>query len=126
LYREKSIFFKEVKMPRGNGTGPAGMGPMTGRAAGYCAGYPVAGCMNRGIGMGMGRGRGRGFARMRWGAYPAYSGTAAGYEAIPETGSAPGELEVLRQQAEHLSRSLESITGRIEQLESKKTDGGKR
>ena len=33
-------------MPGGNGTGPAGMGPMTGRAAGYCAGYPIAGYLN--------------------------------------------------------------------------------
>jgi len=33
-------------MPRGDGTGPAGMGPMTGRAAGYCAGYPVPGFVN--------------------------------------------------------------------------------
>jgi len=33
-------------MPRGDGTGPGGMGPMTGRAAGYCAGYPVPGFMN--------------------------------------------------------------------------------
>ena len=33
-------------MPFGNGSGPAGMGPMTGRAAGCCAGYPVAGYMN--------------------------------------------------------------------------------
>ena len=33
-------------MPRGDGTGPMGMGPMTGRAAGYCAGYPVPGYMN--------------------------------------------------------------------------------
>ncbi len=33
-------------MPRGDGTGPAGMGPMTGRAAGYCAGYGVPGYMN--------------------------------------------------------------------------------
>jgi len=29
-------------MPRGNRTGPAGMGPMTGRAAGYCVGYGPA------------------------------------------------------------------------------------
>ena len=35
-------------MPWGNGTGPAGYGPMTGRAAGYCAGYPVPGYMNSG------------------------------------------------------------------------------
>ncbi len=33
-------------MPAGDGTGPWGMGPMTGRGAGYCAGYGVAGCYN--------------------------------------------------------------------------------
>ncbi len=33
-------------MPRGDGTGPAGMGPMTGRGAGYCAGYSVPGFTN--------------------------------------------------------------------------------
>ena len=33
-------------MPAGDGTGPAGMGPMTGRAAGFCAGYPTPGYMN--------------------------------------------------------------------------------
>ena len=35
-----------VDMPFGDGTGPAGLGPMTGRAAGFCAGYPVPGYMN--------------------------------------------------------------------------------
>lgn len=30
-------------MPRGDGTGPMGMGPMTGRAAGYCVGNNVPG-----------------------------------------------------------------------------------
>jgi len=33
-------------MPFGDGTGPMGLGPMTGRAAGYCAGYSVPGYMN--------------------------------------------------------------------------------
>jgi len=33
-------------MPAGDGTGPLGWGPMTGRAAGYCAGFPVPGYMN--------------------------------------------------------------------------------
>ena len=33
-------------MPRGDGTGPTGAGPMTGRAAGYCAGYSVPGTAN--------------------------------------------------------------------------------
>ena len=60
-------------MPLGDGTGPAGLGPMTGRAAGYCAGYGVPGFMNP-I-------RGRfGFAAQRAGyAYP----VAAGYGSVP-------------------------------------------
>lgn len=39
-----------INMPFGDGTGPAGMGPMTGRAAGLCAGYPVPGYMNAVVG----------------------------------------------------------------------------
>jgi hypothetical protein len=39
-----------IDMPRGDGTGPAGLGPMTGRAAGFCAGYPVPGYLNPAIG----------------------------------------------------------------------------
>ena len=55
-------------MPRGDKTGPWGAGSMTGRAAGYCAGYPVPGYVNQpyGYGRGMRRGRGRGFGR-GWG-----------------------------------------------------------
>jgi hypothetical protein len=55
-------------MPGGNRTGPRGAGPMTGRAAGYCAGYPVPGYTNpgRGYGRGFGRGWGRGYGR-GWG-----------------------------------------------------------
>lgn len=50
-------------MPLGDRTGPWGLGPMTGRAMGYCAGYPVPGFMNPGpwFGPGFGRGFGRGF-----------------------------------------------------------------
>jgi len=39
-----------INMPFGDGTGPAGLGPMTGRAAGFCAGYPVPGYMNPVVG----------------------------------------------------------------------------
>ena len=35
-----------INMPFGNGTGPAGLGPMTGRAVGLCAGFGVPGYMN--------------------------------------------------------------------------------
>ena len=39
-----------VNMPLGDGTGSAGMGAMTGRAAGSCAGYPVLRYMNPVVG----------------------------------------------------------------------------
>ena len=55
-------------MPFGDGTGPMGMGPMTGRGAGYCAGFNMPGYANSlpgrpgiGLGRGMGRGMGRGY-----------------------------------------------------------------
>lgn len=44
-------------MPGRDGTGPGGMGPMTGRAAGPCANNTMPG---RGPGRGLGLGRGRG------------------------------------------------------------------
>jgi len=52
-------------MPRGDGTGPAGMGRMSGRGMGFCAGFDAPGFMNPGFGRGFGRGRGmgRGFGR---------------------------------------------------------------
>jgi hypothetical protein len=49
-------------MQRGNRTGPAGFGPMTGRGAGHCAGYAMPGFINPRI-MGIGRGRGNGWGR---------------------------------------------------------------
>jgi len=52
-------------MPRGDGTGPAGAGPMTGRQAGRCAGYEAPGVVTPGPGRGLAmvfgrRGGGRG------------------------------------------------------------------
>ena len=67
-------------MPWGDGTGPWGQGPMTGRGLGYCAGYPHPGFVvpgpgfGRGFGRGWGRGfgRGRGFRWRRFWRYPLY------------------------------------------------------
>ncbi|GAH15858.1 unnamed protein product, partial [marine sediment metagenome] len=53
-------------MPGGDGTGPGGLGPMTGRALGYCAGYSAPG-FSIGPGMGMASGRGFGRGRGYWG-----------------------------------------------------------
>ena len=63
-------------MPRGDGTGPMGMGPMTGRAAGFCAGYGMPGYMNPVPGRGMGAAYGYAY-RPAW---------AAGYGAVPRFG----------------------------------------
>ena len=113
-------------MPGGDGTGPAGMGPMTGRAAGYCAGYSVPGYMNpvggRGY-WGWGRGGGRGWARAGFG-YPAWGGAVATPYAPYPTPAAPTmtaeqELTGLKQQAEYFEDALGEIKKRIEQLEVK-------
>jgi hypothetical protein len=123
-------------MPRGDGTGPAGMGPMTGRAAGFCAGYSVPGYMNPVGGRGCwGWGRGGGWGRRNWyyatglpgwarAGYglPAWGGAVNPY-AYGGTPFAPGlsaqqEIDALKGQAEYLEDSLDGIKKRIEELES--------
>ncbi|MDO9537360.1 MAG: DUF5320 domain-containing protein [Thermoplasmata archaeon] len=52
-------------MPYGDRTGPWGQGPMTGRRAGYCAGYDRPGYASQGMGRGFGMGYGRGMGRGR-------------------------------------------------------------
>ncbi|MBS3781105.1 MAG: DUF5320 domain-containing protein [Candidatus Thermoplasmatota archaeon] len=49
-------------MPRGDGTGPEGLGPATGRGLGYCTGHSTPGFTKAG-GRGLARGRGRGIGR---------------------------------------------------------------
>ena len=44
-------------MPGGDRTGPRGMGPMTGRGLGYCAGVGMPGYVNLAPGFGLGRGQ---------------------------------------------------------------------
>lgn len=41
-------------MPAGNRTGPNGLGPMTGRGAGFCAGNDKPGYLSPGVGGGRG------------------------------------------------------------------------
>ena len=108
-------------MPRGNGTGPAGMGPMTGRGAGYCAGFGSPGFTNpAGRGLGFGRGGGRGWRH--WYAatgLTSWQRAAAGwFPPAPQPPSREQELEMLKMQSEALSRELEAIRGRIAEVES--------
>ena len=126
-------------MPRGDRTGPAGMGPMTGRTAGFCAGYPVPGYMNPVGGRGYGgRGRGGGWGRRNWYYATGLPGWARTGYGLPAWGSSvnpyayggapfdPGlttqqELDGLKGQAEYLEDSLDGIKKRIEELESQKS-----
>ncbi len=122
-------------MPRGDRTGPAGLGPMTGRALGYCAGYDVPGYTNpigAGFRMGRGGGFGRGFGYRHWyyatglprwsrfGAYrmypPMYPPVAYPYEYEL---SADDEIQMLKEQAESLKKALKAAENRMKSLKSK-------
>ncbi len=112
-------------MPGGDRTGPAGMGPMTGRAMGFCAGYPVPGTMNPvggGFrGFGRGRGGGRGWRHQFYATgVPGWARGGYGFgAAVPMAPSAESELEALKQQAEFMQSSLNQINQRIQDIESK-------
>ncbi|MDD2389900.1 MAG: DUF5320 domain-containing protein [Desulfobacterales bacterium] len=119
-------------MPGGDRTGPAGMGPMTGRGFGVCAGNADPGYANPGYGRGFGYGRGLGYGRGfcggrgfgggqggRWRApFPGY-GYGGPYEAAyaADMPTTPRETEALKAQASYLEKMLEKITNRIAELE---------
>lgn len=134
-------------MPGGDRTGPMGLGPMTGRAAGYCAGFGVPGTANqvpgRGYGRGYGgwgRGRGGGRGGRGWSyargfagwppvagpgaAIPFASWTAGPYAQPFVQPFAPNmtreqEAEALKGQAEYFEDILDGLRRRIAELESK-------
>jgi len=124
-------------MPRGDGMGPQGMGPMTGRGAGYCAGYATPGYANPwvggagyGYGRGAGRGRGMGWGR-GYGPAHGYGYVAPVYPAVPANPwmgpvRAPmdnvDQLAFLRDQAEQLGHTLSRIEQQIRALEEKESE----
>jgi len=120
-------------MPGGDRTGPMGMGPMSGRRGGYCAGFAVPGFANPsagwGYGMGFGQargfggGRGRGFRhrfyatglpgwmRSGWmGAAPAGRGWA------PAAPNPEAEKGFLSEQAQFLQEQLDQVKKRLDEL----------
>ena len=121
-------------MPRGDRTGPNGMGPMTGRAAGFCAGFETPGFANpiAGRGMGMGRGRSSGFG----GGFGGGRGGGRGWcnmfyatglpgwmrVAAPQVPNAPAmpetEKQSLQGYAASLQQQLDAIKQRIAAIES--------
>jgi hypothetical protein len=120
-------------MPGGDRTGPAGLGSMTGRGAGYCAGYPVPGYMNPAWGRG-GGGRGFGGGGGGWRHRHWYYATGVpgwqraaqgwpGYAPPPPTAFGPlvtkeQELEALKNQAKYFEQALDDLQNRIKEVES--------
>ncbi|MBU7014424.1 MAG: DUF5320 domain-containing protein [Theionarchaea archaeon] len=109
-------------MPRGDGIGPSGEGPRTGRAAGYCAGYRVPGFANAWPGHGF-WGGGRGCRRV-WRAdfmprhvvppyhIPSYPASMYASSQIDPT----EEIAYLEQVAANIKKELEAVEARMREL----------
>ena len=121
-------------MPGGDRTGPLGLGPRTGRAMGYCAGYFIPGFMNQGFGRGI-RGFGRGFGWRRWRftlMAPAPTQPQQVMEPVQvrsqmyqptkeqELQMLEDERKLIEQEQEILKQELEEIRKRVEELKKKK------
>lgn len=94
-------------MPNGNGTGPVGAGPMTGRGAGTCAGNATAGWQNGGGGMQHGlrrNGKARGFFRN----HAQHAVASAEAMVLQE------KIDVLHRQLASLEQQLADIAGKQE------------
>lgn len=114
-------------MPRGDGTGPFGMGELTGRGAGYCAGYGMPGFANPIPGRGFGRGGvgfgggGRGWRNCYWATgQPGWMRSGFGMASSGPYGQANPDIEkrTLRKQAETLQAQLDNINKRLCELEA--------
>lgn len=117
-------------MARGDGKGPNGMGPRTGRGLGYCNGYDRPGFANpinqfgggRGFGYGRGNGFGRGFGYGRGNGYGwGYANNAVPYVPV---NNAPldeaTEKAYLESNLKNLKAQMENIEKRLKDLSKKK------
>ncbi|HPF06476.1 MAG TPA: DUF5320 domain-containing protein [Spirochaetota bacterium] len=107
-------------MPAGDGRGPNGAGPMTGRGAGFCAGYSAPGYTNpvrgggfQGFGYGRGgRGGGRGW-RNRFNAAPNYGREFYGAPYPPQYPPyeyrAEDELRMLKEEANAINERIREL-----------------
>ena len=117
-------------MPRGNGTGRNGAGPMYGRAMGYCAGYDMPGYVNgdgAGLGFGGGRfqGRGRGFCRtQRPGDFRMGRVAGYGYGAKPSTSGEDVQVEALMMHLQRLEHELAVVKSRLAVLKKDTVEQG--
>lgn len=108
-------------MPAGDRTGPNGMGPMTGRGAGFCAGTNIPGFANarprlgfgRGFGRGWGRGSGRGF---RWRSMAAAPPAFAYEEPYYRPASKDEERRMLEEELREIEAEKQEIEKRLKEI----------
>ncbi|MFA6079214.1 MAG: DUF5320 domain-containing protein [Candidatus Omnitrophota bacterium] len=99
-------------MPGFDGTGPGGMGPMTGGGRGFCV-APVAGMRPRPFGRrSFGRGCGRGWRNQFY------------TTDLPRRAGGASEAEMLKEEAGFLKEELRAIEDRIETLEKAQASAG--
>ena len=109
-------------MPRGDRTGPMGAGRMTGRGAGWCAGYDRPGYANPAprLGLGLGyRNGGGGWRNMYYAT--GLPGWARAGTVPPPVPAAEQELADLKAQAGWLAGQFDAIQKRIEDFETEVT-----
>ena len=104
-------------MPRGDRSGPNGMGPMTGRGLGYCNNFENPGFtkginggeagFRRGFGRSFGRGYGRGFGNQGFSNYPNYP---------VQQYSAKDEEKYLESEMDTLKNELKTMEARLSEL----------
>ena len=104
-------------MPRGDGTGPEGMGPMTGRGAGYCAGYDGPAYESPMPGRGFGRGGGRGRRWRHWFYATGMPGWLRFGRAPARPPTREQETETLKAQAGWLQQQLDAVNKRIKEMQ---------
>lgn len=99
-------------MPRGDGTGPRGFGPRTGRGLGYCNGYDSPG-FTRGYGCGRGYGYGRGNRQGYGRGYGwndrSYYPPAEPYAGVSEKTLIENEIKAMNDQLKALQNRLDAI-----------------
>lgn len=93
-------------MPSGDRTGPSGFGPLTGRGAGFCAGYRVPGSFNPPPYYG--RGRGWGF-RAGYGAAPQWAAPKYPPPIGDEEGYLKEEIQYLKDQLQEMEKRLQGL-----------------
>ena len=110
-------------MPRGDRRGPMGMGPMTGRGAGFCGGAGAPGFVSRMCGAFLGQGRGRGGRGWR----NMFRATGLpGWMRAGESGVAPAtqappsavEKQYLQDQVEMLQSQLDAVKKRLAEFQT--------